>query len=144
MKVHVVQEKDKVDLIEMLNYFNLVTQDIDLNKQYYLILESGRCCAAAGGLEFHPPYALLRSVVVRPGFQGKGYATTLCEALVNQARSHNIHELYLLTESARGFFSKLGFSGVERPQVPELIRQTSQFSSLCPAEAVVMKKRIIP
>ena len=128
----------------MLSNFNLITQDIDFINHYYIGLPSCQCYAAAGGLEFHFPYALVRSVVVLPRYQRRGYARIICNALSARAIRNNIEELYLLTESAQGFFEKVGFAAVDRSNVPAPIRNTGQFSSLCPADAVIMKKQLIP
>lgn len=143
MDVHYLSKKDHPKLIELLNHFNLVTQDIDYNNQLFVSLRQNKCISAIGGLEFHMPYALVRSVAVHPEYQGNGYARIICEALSRQAMSRNVRDLYLLTETAQGFFSKAGFVAVERSVVPDIIKATVQFSTLCPDEAVVMRKQLI-
>jgi amino-acid N-acetyltransferase len=58
------------------------------------------------------------------------------------AHLQGIKELYLLTNTAEGFFSKIGFNKVERDNVPDSIRATKEFQSLCPSTAACMAKRI--
>ena len=144
MQVQQLYENDEKQLVELLNCFNLITHDIDFNNQIYVGLQQNNNYAAVGGLELHPPYALMRSVAVRHQDQGKGYAKFICEALTSHAIKNDIHYLYLLTETAEDFFSKIGFIPVKRLTVPALIKNTNQFSSLCPDTAAVMKKQIIP
>jgi N-acetylglutamate synthase-like GNAT family acetyltransferase len=90
---------------------------------------------AAGGLEPAGEYALLRSIVVRADHRGKGLAQAIIDHLLRQAEAEGRVAVYLLTESAADYFSRLGFSVVERAAVPPEITRTRQFSSLCPDSA---------
>lgn len=90
---------------------------------------------AGGGLEPAGGYALLRSIVVKPSFRGRGLARAISEYLLEQARSQGRASVYLLTENAEKYFEDLGFVRVARSQVPQTIRLTRQFSSLCPDSA---------
>ena len=53
-----------------------------------------------------------------------------------------MQNLYLLTETASEYFKKLGFVEITRDEAPDEIKNTKQFSSLCPASAIVMRKTI--
>lgn len=97
---------------------------------------------AVVGLELYGDVALLRSLVVSPAARGKGYGSALVAEIETYAQQLGIRELYLLTNTAETFFSRRGYSSVERADVPEAIRQTAEFSSLCPASAVCLHKRI--
>lgn len=94
------------------------------------------------GLQPYDDVALLRSLVVSPEARGRGYGGALVAEIEAYAQQLGLRELYLLTNSAEAFFSRRGYSSVERAGVPEVIRQTAEFSSLCPATAVCMHKRI--
>jgi amino-acid N-acetyltransferase len=54
----------------------------------------------------------------------------------------NVNSIYLLTETAEGFFSKEGFKKIAREQVPPSIKQTHEYSTLCPEDAVCMVKKL--
>lgn len=97
--------------------------------------------ALAGVIGLQPAgrTALLRSLAVAPDRRGAGIAALLCDHVVERARQRGHDELYLLTTSAAGYFERRGFAKLERAQAPDEIRATSQFSSLCPASAVVMR-----
>ncbi len=136
-------EADDLDKINnLLNHYKLVTQDIDLNKQVYVKLVADNEIVAIGGLELHLPYGLLRSIAVKPGHSKKGYANQICEKLEQLALAANVTELYLLTETAELFFAHRGFETLKRDNVPNVIKLTPQFSSLCPDSAAVMHKQI--
>jgi N-acetylglutamate synthase-like GNAT family acetyltransferase len=90
---------------------------------------------AAGGLEAAADYCLLRSIVVKPHYHGRGLGRAIAEFLLEQARAQGKVAVYLLTETAAEYFEKLGFSQVERAHVPAAIASTRQFSSLCPDSA---------
>jgi amino-acid N-acetyltransferase len=96
--------------------------------------------AAVAGLEVRGDGALLRSVAVRPAWRSHGVARALVSRLVDAAEGRGLHALYLLTTTAEDYFPRFGFRRVERAAVPAEIRATLEFTSACPASAVVMAK----
>ena len=101
---------------------------------FFGVFEGGRLIAA-GGLQPADGFFLLRSVVVEPEYRGRGLARAICEYLLGRAEAAGASAVYLLTETAADYFTRLGFEPVARERVPEAIRQTRQFSSLCPDSA---------
>jgi amino-acid N-acetyltransferase len=99
---------------------------------------------AVGGLERCGNVALIRSVTTMPAMRGRGFATMLVEELERIAADKGFWSLYLLTETAEHFFESRGYSVLDRSDVPAVIRETRQFSSLCPDSAKVMCKTIGP
>jgi len=97
---------------------------------------------AVGGFEIFPDCAFLRSVAVHPQWQKQGLGQQMVRHLENILKTKNIQHLYLLTFSAQHFFEKLGWEIIDRHKVPQSIRQTTQFSGLCPATAIAMYKKI--
>ena len=61
---------------------------------------------------------------------------------VARARGLGITRLYLLTTTAQSWFRLLGFRSVLRDEVPEGIRGTEQFRTLCPSTAACMVRPI--
>ena len=104
---------------------------------FYGIFDRDRL-VAAGGLEPAEGCFLLRSVVVAPDYRGRGLARRITEFLLERARSAGGGRTYLLTETAAGYFSALGFETVARDSVPAAIARTRQFASLCPDSAHCM------
>jgi amino-acid N-acetyltransferase len=64
--------------------------------------------------------------------------------VIADAESRGIHALYLLTTTAEQYFPSFGFHPVERADVPEDVRETTEFASACPASAVVMRRVLRP
>ena len=125
--------------LEYLLHSNyLPTEDCAEQAQnFYGIFDEDNLVAAAG-LEAAANYALLRSVVVQEQYRNRGLARVLSEFLINQADSEGKKAVYLLTETAETYFEKLGFSKLNRAEVPPEIKQTRQFNSLCPDTASCM------
>ena len=98
--------------------------------------------AGAIGIETYGSIALLRSLVVCPGRQKSGLGRLLVEHLENRARAAGTTDMYLLTETATDYFRRLGYVLIDREQVPEAIRATRQFSSLCPDSADLLHKTL--
>ncbi|RIA56167.1 arsenic resistance N-acetyltransferase ArsN2 [Dichotomicrobium thermohalophilum] len=94
------------------------------------------------GLEHAGRAGLLRSLVVGPAWRGNGLAGRLCHFAFERARDAEMDALYLLTESAAGYFRALGFAEIDRGEAPPEIAATQQFSSLCPGDAAFMRKRL--
>ncbi len=103
----------------------------------YVCLRDGER-TGAGGTELHGNVGLLRSVVVEEGARGEGIGRGLCERLAERASAAGVERLYLLTTTAADFFRDLGYENVARADVPAAVRETSQFSELCPSTAVCL------
>jgi N-acetylglutamate synthase-like GNAT family acetyltransferase/protein-tyrosine-phosphatase len=94
------------------------------------------------GVEPAGDYGLLRSLAVDEDQRGEGIARALCSRAVQHAAERRLQALYLLTTTAEPFFAKAGFARVRRDEVPEAIRRTQEFASLCPQSACVMTKSL--
>jgi amino-acid N-acetyltransferase len=95
-----------------------------------------------GGLEIHGRDALLRSVVILPRLREIGMGRAIVQTLETEAAARQCRAIYLLTTSEAEFFARLNYAHCERRDVPEGIRASRQFGTLCPATADVMMKRV--
>jgi amino-acid N-acetyltransferase len=93
---------------------------------------------AVGGFESHGNDALLRSFVVADSARGHGHGGDMLRHVLQDARAAGIGTVYLLTQTAESFFARHGFRPVERSDAPQAIRQTREFTGLCPASARLM------
>ena len=112
----------------------------DMNN--FLLAESGGTPVGTVGLEPFDGIALLRSLVVVPHSQGSGAGRRLVTELEAEAARRGIAELWLLTTDADAHFTKLGYEAESRDVAPDSIRETTEFSKLCPSDAIVMRKAI--
>ena len=94
------------------------------------------------GLEVHQGDGLLRSVAVRATGRHAGLGSRLVEDRVNAARSMQLRDVYLITTTAAPFFGRLGFDLVDRAKVPDGIRESAEFASICSNTAAVLRKSL--
>lgn len=124
----------------LLEECHLPTADIDgRSLAEFVVAEAGESIIGVAGVEQHGRYGLLRSVATSESMRGRGVARTLTRSAIDEARSRGIDEIYLLTTTADGYFPALGFLRVDRESAPMEIRQSSQFTDLCPSTAVLMR-----
>jgi amino-acid N-acetyltransferase len=72
------------------------------------------------------------------GIRGKSVGTHITEYLIDEARDRKLKAIYLLTETARGFFEKRGFRDIQRDSIPDPLKASSEFSHVCPQTALAM------
>jgi amino-acid N-acetyltransferase len=94
----------------------------------------------AAAFEVYPDGALMRSVAVAPGLQGRGIGRQLTDVVLQMARDIRAPHAYLLTTTAERYFSKFGFERIERMDVPATVQTSIEFRSACPSSATVMRK----
>ncbi|WP_267161875.1 arsenic resistance N-acetyltransferase ArsN2 [Halovenus salina] len=117
---------------------DLPTADPSVVQLYVCTVDGDR--VGVGGIERYGTVALLRSVAIEESARGRGYGTALTEALFDRARDEGIDELFLLTTTAADFFRGLGFERVDRAAAPGSIRETTQFTEVCPDTATCMRR----
>lgn len=142
MKLIGATETDLESIKELLLHSNLMVDDIEKHLTSCFVFKEQERLIAFGAIELYGIDALLRSVAVAQTHRKKGLGEKLYHAIQEMAKVNGVRELFLLTETAEGFFQKMGFERLSRDNAPESIRQTSQFSSLCPDSAVFMKRSI--
>ncbi|HEV3475193.1 MAG TPA: HAD-IIA family hydrolase [Actinomycetota bacterium] len=86
------------------------------------------------------PDALLRAVAVRQDRRGIGLGTLLVAAAVSDARRRGARRCWLLTETAEGFFIRLGFERADRASVPAWT--ASEGMADCREGAVAMHREL--
>lgn len=122
----------------LLKSSSLPADDLDFNRDLLVGYYEGNQLVGTGGLEVYNPYALLRSLSVKMDIRGKAVGSTITEFLLNEAKKRNLKGVYLLTETAPGFFMKKGFTEISREAVPPEVKNSQEFASLCSASATVM------
>lgn len=103
-----------------------------------LVAWSGGAVVGSAALEVYADGALLRSLAVDPALQRQGLGRRLTEATLEKARALGVTRIFLLTETAADFFLRFGFRPVGRAQVPAGVRQSVEFTSACPENALAM------
>lgn len=127
--------------VELLLEAGLPTEDIAVQRLALAAECDGKLLGVIG-LESLVDVGLLRSLVVSKDARGQGIGATLVSALESTCIAAGVRELWLLTIDADPFFVKHGYVVRTRKAAPNAIRQTQEFSSLCPDNAVLMSKRL--
>jgi amino-acid N-acetyltransferase len=121
----------------------LATEDVDDPEHLFWRFETYEDVPVGfGGLELHGSDALLRSVVTLPPVRQVGMGAAIVAALEVEALARKCRAVYLLTTSEAEFFGRLGYAACARTEIPEAIRASAQFTTLCPESAIAMVKRI--
>ncbi len=143
MEIRPAWPGDRGAVKALLEAAGLPTADLDerLIRRFLVGEREGR---VVGAVACEPAGAngLLRSLVVAPDWQGRGVGEHLVDEIEAAARSQGVRTLYLLTETAEGFFGRMGYVATDRQQAPAEVRATAEFTTLCPAGAVCMRKTL--
>ncbi len=131
--------EDLPAIIALLTANELPVEDIIPGKQRFWIIKEKDQIVGVVGLEQYGEYGLLRSLATDAGYRNKGMAAQLLKAMFEFAKRSGIKELYLLTETAETYFEKKGFQKIDRAAVPEPVKESKEFSHICPSTATVMK-----
>ena len=119
----------------------LPTDDLTVDHMTaFLLAASGDKPIGMIGLEGFGTIGLLRSLVVDRDNRSGGIGRRLVAALEAKAVGEGIRELWLLTIDADNYFRTLSYEVRDRDDAPTAIRETPEFSSLCPGDAVLMSK----
>jgi len=105
---------------------------------HFLVARRGASLVGVVGLEALGRCGLLRSLAVAPAERGRGLGIELTRSLERRAWSLGIAQLYLLTTTAEGFFSRLGYRAIPRDRAPAAIQGTTEYRELCASTSVCM------
>jgi amino-acid N-acetyltransferase len=118
----------------LLSDANLPIEGLEETEVWCAKDDAGRVVGVAG-LESWGRQGLLRSVAVNAGNRRSGVGTALVRHILEEAKSRQLSEVYLLTETAPHFFAKFGFRKVERRRVRGEVVNSVEFREVCPDTA---------
>ena len=142
MEVRQADNSDRKNIIGLLQSEKLPSDDLPQTLEHFFIAVDEDNVIGAVGLEQYDNCGLLRSLVVNPAYRNQNIAGKLVGKLEIRAKESGIDCIYLLTETAHIYFEKKGYKRITREEVPDSIRQSSEFSHVCPSSAIVMMKTI--
>jgi len=133
---------DLPEIFTLLEECDLPKEGLAPHLTTTLVARYGKEIVACAALEIYQDSALLRSVAVKSAYRKQGIASRLTRAALDLAREYHVTKVYLLTETASTFFSKRGFVQVHRSDVAEVVKQSVEFTTICPDTATVMMKAV--
>lgn len=141
--MHIFPTPPKEATKALLTSCSLPIQDLtDRHFEHFFGCGDERNPDGVVGLEVLESVGLLRSLAVAKVSRGSGCGKRLIQEAELYAVSQGVKELYLLTSTARSLFESVGYTAASRDTAPPAIRATAEFSSICPASATLMHKRI--
>ncbi|NTS40446.1 GNAT family N-acetyltransferase [Flavisolibacter sp. BT320] len=129
-------------IIKLLQAESLPVEDLPASLNDFFVAKDAGNVIGAIGLERYGDGGLLRSLVVDKAYRNKNIASLLVQALEKSAAAMGITSMYLLTETASQYFTNKGYQTCSRDEVPAELKASSEFSHVCPASAIVMKKQL--
>jgi amino-acid N-acetyltransferase len=136
------EPKHRQAIIALLLSERLPVEDLPVNLQNFFIATDNTIIIGTIGLEVYGRDGLLRSLVVKPEYRKMKIAVGLINTIEKLGESLGLKSIYLLTETARDYFAGKGYELMERKDAPQLLQQSTEFSHMCPASAVLMKKTL--
>ena len=132
------------ELCEILKECSLPVSDLKTNENcVFFSGRDARSIDSCVGVELFKNIALLRSLAVLPRNQGKGKGRALVHYAENYCQLKGVQSVYLLTTTASSYFTSLGYGTVSRDLVPNEIKESTQYSSVCPSSAIIMFKNLV-
>ncbi len=141
------RQNDWQDVRRLLDQAGLPVADLGPEQlEYFLVAERSGTGQAETlgiiGLQRFKQVGLLRSLVVGQNDRKSGLGRRLVSAIEASACFRGVNDLWLLTIDAERFFEGLGYKMMSRDSAPESIRNSEEFSGLCPDGAYLMRKML--
>jgi amino-acid N-acetyltransferase len=144
MRIQPASRADLPAVRRLLEEHHLPLDGVEAHVDAMVVAKDDGKVVGAAALELYDDGALLRSVAVDPALQGQRLGHVLTETALTMARERGAGAVFLLTTTAERFFPKFGFEVITRAEVPASIQESVEFTSACPASAIVMRKQLAP
>jgi amino-acid N-acetyltransferase len=144
ISIRPAESGDRAAIAELLSASKLVPLDetAQFGPQYAVAVNGDGILVGVAGYERYGTEILLRSVAVAEPWRSTGIGARLTVDRLAHALAHGCGAAYLLTDTARGYWERHGFSKVDRQAAPEPITRTHEWSAACPVSATAMFRRL--
>jgi amino-acid N-acetyltransferase len=139
IKCRISSTEDLQAILNLLTECSLPILDIEPGKQSFIVAEFEGEMIGCAGLEVYGQKGLFRSLAIHSTYRNLNIGKLLTDEVLALGREKGISEFYLLTNTAEGFFKKLGWKVTDRNEVSSEISKSSEFASICPSTAICMK-----
>ena len=138
-RIQIAHSDNFPSLHELLTSSNLTTAGVTPTEGVYFAAISQERIQGMVGFEQYGSAALLRSFAVRPEVRNSGLGAALVHHLLEHLKTVELSPVYLLTNTAEDYFSRLGFVKIDRQEIPALVLESSALGNSCPASSTCMK-----
>jgi uncharacterized protein len=136
--IHPARPEDLPQMTQLLHTCALQDTGLVAYLRTALIARDVSDVVGCVAIEVHSGAALLRSLAVAPARRGQGLGIALTEQALSLAWREGAAHVYLLTQTAAGFFARFGFRATARTDAPQAIQMSTQFLSETCQSAVCM------
>jgi amino-acid N-acetyltransferase len=142
--VRAASATDSAAVIELLRRCELPTEGVSdrFPAGYAVAVADDGVVIAVAGVERYGDHALLRSVAVDPQWRGQGIGDRVVADRIRWAARGGARNVYLLTTKAGEYFGRRNFRRIARDEVPEEVRSSSEFTTVCPTTAAAMVREL--
>lgn len=137
-------EADLSAIMALLKTNKLPVDDIKVGEQQFFIAQIDGQIVGCIGIEIYGKDAILRSLAVDEVWRNQKIASSLYVTLLDDCLENGITHLFLLTNTAQGYFERLGWNIANRSEVPAAVGASAEFAHLCPSTAVCMDLSLLP
>lgn len=127
--------------IALLKRNDLPVNDISQGTQLY-VMEDDNKVVGTIAVEYDQDNALLRCLSVAGHTRNAGLGKMLVDFIEDYLSNQGVQNIYLLTTTAKNFFSNRGYAVIDRMAVAVFIGKASECSLVCPALATSIKKSV--
>lgn len=124
-------ENDLEAMKNILKSCGLSALGIESSKNTFILVEKNEAIIGMLGSICLGEQALLRSFAVEKQYRGRALGRLMLEEMEIKLREKGIKEIFLLTETAADYFSKIGFEEISRGQIPQRLLQISELDRVC-------------
>ncbi|HVS30534.1 MAG TPA: arsenic resistance N-acetyltransferase ArsN2 [Thermoanaerobaculia bacterium] len=132
-------ESDVGEIKRLLMESDLPTAGVDEHWRTFIVARDGDRVVGCGGSETYQVAALIRSIVVEPGYRQHGLGRKIVRQLLDRLASRGLREFYLLTTTAEAYFARRGFKKIDRDEVHPQLLASRELQDACPASATCMR-----
>lgn len=137
--IRAARPEDLGQVEELLVECGLPVQGVREHLESFLVGEREGRIIGTAGLETAGDSVLLRSVATAVPARKRRVAETLVRRALDRVAESGARSVFLLTETASGWFARMGFVPVSRDELPGAIRSSSALEGICPASSTCMK-----
>ncbi len=136
--IDAAQETDLPAILALLEKSGLPQDGLSDYMATTLVAREDHTIVGSAALELYGTVALLRSVAVADPLRGQGLGQQLTKEALKLAEQHGVTLVYLLTETASGFFPRFGFRPIPRSEVAPAVHASTEWTTACPDTAQAM------
>jgi amino-acid N-acetyltransferase len=132
-------QTDEPIIRAVLEESKLHTESLGGKITEFFLAEQGGVIVGVAGFEYYGDDALLRSVAILSRERNKGTGSAMIDWMLSRAKEQRIKRIVLLTNTAKKFFEKKGFTVVPRATITnEAMQKCSEFAYLCSDSSTTM------